>query len=140
MNERYIAAKERWALKMVGKAKPQVRSTDRLPPGQHEVRNFPVLDLGVRPEVPLDKWELYIHGKVENPEDVVQRELGDLQPAGFLAKPYRPAKLLSTIRAVVGDGDDYGLAAALREMKLSRHNVVAVGDAENDHSFNGSCA
>ncbi|MGI8981230.1 MAG: HAD family hydrolase [Pirellulaceae bacterium] len=28
-----------------------------------------------------------------------------------------------------------GLAAALREMKLSRHNVVAVGDAENDHAF-----
>jgi len=47
MNERYIAAKERWAAKMAGKAKPQVRSTDRLPPGQHEVRNFPVLDLGV---------------------------------------------------------------------------------------------
>src|ERR1051325_393762 len=67
INERYVAAKERWAAKMSGKAKPQVCSTDRLPPGQHEVRNFPVLDLGVRPEVPLDKWELHIHGKVENP-------------------------------------------------------------------------
>ena len=28
-----------------------------------------------------------------------------------------------------------GLAHALREMSLSRHEVVAVGDAENDHSF-----
>jgi len=26
-----------------------------------------VLDLGVRPDVPLEKWELKIHGKVENP-------------------------------------------------------------------------
>src|SRR5688572_33374974 len=67
MNDRYIAAKERWAAKMSGKAKPAVRSTDRLPPGQHEVRNFPVLDLGLRPEVTLDQWELKIHGHVENP-------------------------------------------------------------------------
>ena len=28
---------------------------------------FPVLDLGIRPEIPLDKWELKIHGQVENP-------------------------------------------------------------------------
>jgi len=28
-----------------------------------------------------------------------------------------------------------GLEIALKEMKLSRHNVVGVGDAENDHSF-----
>src|SRR5262245_45412672 len=67
MNDRYIAAKERWAAKMAGKAKSTVRSTDRLPPGQHEVRNFPVLDLGIRPEVPLEQWELKISGKVENP-------------------------------------------------------------------------
>jgi DMSO/TMAO reductase YedYZ molybdopterin-dependent catalytic subunit len=65
MNDRYIAAKERWAAKMAGKAKSQVRSTDRLPPGQHEVRNFPVLDLGIRPEVLLDQWELKITGRRE---------------------------------------------------------------------------
>lgn len=32
-----------------------------------------------------------------------------------------------------------GLAAALVEMKLSPHNVVAVGDAENDHALLASC-
>jgi HAD superfamily hydrolase (TIGR01484 family) len=32
-----------------------------------------------------------------------------------------------------------GLAAALRELKLSAHNVVGVGDAENDHSFLSRC-
>jgi hydroxymethylpyrimidine pyrophosphatase-like HAD family hydrolase len=32
-----------------------------------------------------------------------------------------------------------GLAAALAELRLSRHNVVAVGDAENDHALLGSC-
>jgi len=32
-----------------------------------------------------------------------------------------------------------GLAAALREMELSAHNVVGVGDAENDHAFLDAC-
>jgi DMSO/TMAO reductase YedYZ molybdopterin-dependent catalytic subunit len=67
MKDAYIAAKERWALKMAGKARPAVRSADRLPPGQRQVHNFPVLDLGLRPEVPLDQWHLRIHGLVENP-------------------------------------------------------------------------
>jgi len=32
-----------------------------------------------------------------------------------------------------------GLEAALRELEISRHNVVGVGDAENDHSFMKVC-
>ena len=32
-----------------------------------------------------------------------------------------------------------GLNAALLELGLSRHNVVGVGDAENDHAFLGMC-
>ena len=67
MNDDYIARKERWARKMAGKASPTARSEDRLPPGQRQVHNFPVLDLGIQPEVSLDKWELKIHGQVENP-------------------------------------------------------------------------
>ena len=75
MKESYIAAKERWAAKMAGKAKPLVRSKDRLPPGQRQVHNFPVLDLGVQPEVLLENWELKISGKVENPLTLSWREL-----------------------------------------------------------------
>ncbi len=67
MKAAYIAAKERWAQKMAGKPLPAVRSGDRLPPGQRQVHNFPVLDLGIRPEILLDKWELKIHGQVDNP-------------------------------------------------------------------------
>ncbi len=33
-----------------------------------------------------------------------------------------------------------GLRAALKEMKLSTHNVVGIGDAENDHAFLHCCA
>lgn len=47
MKEAYIAAKEQWARKMAGQAKPAARSTDRLPPGQRQVRNFPVLDRNI---------------------------------------------------------------------------------------------
>ena len=32
-----------------------------------------------------------------------------------------------------------GLAAALKKLELSRHNVVAVGDAENDHALLDMC-
>lgn len=67
MKDAYIAAKERWALKMAGQASRQVRSTGRLPPGQRLVTDFPTLDLGIQPEVPLDKWELLLHGQVEQP-------------------------------------------------------------------------
>jgi DMSO/TMAO reductase YedYZ molybdopterin-dependent catalytic subunit len=79
MKESYIAAKERWARKMAGHEKPLVRSSQRLPPGQRQVHNFPVLDLGVRPEIPLDRWELKIDGMVENPVT--------LNWEGFLALP-----------------------------------------------------
>ena len=68
MNDDYIARKERWARKMSGKpTTPHPRSQERLPPGQRQVTNFPTLDLGIQPEVPLPEWSLKIHGQVENP-------------------------------------------------------------------------
>ena len=68
MKERYIAAKQRWAEKQKAAGfKPRSDSSgDRLPPGQRLTEGFPVLDLGVRPEVPLDRWTLTIDGEVEN--------------------------------------------------------------------------
>ena len=39
----------------------------QLPVGQHEVKNWPVLDLGEQPAVPLEKWKLEVGGLVENP-------------------------------------------------------------------------
>ena len=59
--------KERWARKQAGKERPTVRSHDRLPPGQHLTAGFPILDLGVQPVVPLDKWTLEVKGLVEHP-------------------------------------------------------------------------
>lgn len=39
----------------------------KLPVGQHEVRNWPVLDLGETPDVSIDAWKLEVGGLVENP-------------------------------------------------------------------------
>src|SRR6476661_9417151 len=39
----------------------------RLPVGQHEVKNWPVLDLGEQPEIALDQWRLELTGLVEKP-------------------------------------------------------------------------
>jgi DMSO/TMAO reductase YedYZ molybdopterin-dependent catalytic subunit len=39
----------------------------KLPVGQHAVPNWPVLDLGDVPDVPLSSWRLEIAGEVHNP-------------------------------------------------------------------------
>ncbi|MGE3509407.1 MAG: molybdopterin-dependent oxidoreductase [Vicinamibacterales bacterium] len=39
----------------------------RLPIGQHEVRNWPVLDLGDHPSIDVARWTLEVGGLVENP-------------------------------------------------------------------------
>lgn len=79
MKDAYIAAKERWARKLSGTKQLVARSENRLPPGQRLVHNFPVLDLGIQPDVSLDQWQLKINGLVEN--------LTTLSWAQFMALP-----------------------------------------------------
>jgi len=48
-------------------AKPgKANANERVPAGQTLVTNFPVLDLGVQPEVAHERWRLRVHGLVEN--------------------------------------------------------------------------
>jgi DMSO/TMAO reductase YedYZ molybdopterin-dependent catalytic subunit len=60
--------KQRWAKEgrfLTGRhGRPE---TERLPPGQHLVRDWPVLDLGLRPDVTHANWRLDISGEVERP-------------------------------------------------------------------------
>lgn len=71
-NERFIQAKQRWAEKQKAKGvrAQAVASRDRLPPGQKLTTGFPVLDLGVKPEIPLRDWRLKIDGWVEAPVEL----------------------------------------------------------------------
>ena len=60
--------KEKWAREgrfLTGKI---TRSEDqRLPPGQHLTKDWPVLDLGVMPPVSRERWRLDVYGAVEHP-------------------------------------------------------------------------
>lgn len=50
-----------------GSGPPNRDGMPRLPVGQHQVRNWPVLDLGEQPEVDLRSWKLEVGGLVEHP-------------------------------------------------------------------------
>jgi DMSO/TMAO reductase YedYZ molybdopterin-dependent catalytic subunit len=41
--------------------------TERLPPGQHLVQDWPVLDLGVHPRISRETWRLDVTGAVAHP-------------------------------------------------------------------------
>jgi DMSO/TMAO reductase YedYZ molybdopterin-dependent catalytic subunit len=60
--------KEKWAREgrfLTGKiTRPE---DQRLPPGQHLTKDWPVLDLGVMPPVSRERWRLDVHGAIENP-------------------------------------------------------------------------
>lgn len=65
-----LRVKARWAAEAKGltgeTASPTAR---RLPPGQHQVRDFPVVDLGTRPHVAPADWSLKVTGAVHHPLD-----------------------------------------------------------------------
>ena len=60
--------KEKWAREgrfLTGRiTRPE---DQRLPPGQHLTKDWPVLDLGVVPPVSRERWRLDVYGAIENP-------------------------------------------------------------------------
>lgn len=68
-NARYVEAKQKWAEKQRarGVVPRAERSSERLPPGQRLTASFPILDLGVQPEVPVSEWKLSVGGRVAHP-------------------------------------------------------------------------
>jgi len=67
-DDRLIAKKEEWARTGRGlTGGTEKNERPRLPPGQRLNKGFPVLDLGILPEVDTDDWKLSISGAVENP-------------------------------------------------------------------------
>jgi DMSO/TMAO reductase YedYZ molybdopterin-dependent catalytic subunit len=65
-NEKLIQAKQNIAAKHIAAGRgtgTDTASRDRLPPGQKLVTNdWPVLDLGLRPDVPTHLWQLKVFG------------------------------------------------------------------------------
>jgi DMSO/TMAO reductase YedYZ molybdopterin-dependent catalytic subunit len=60
--------KQRWAREgrfLTGRhARPDEQ---RLPPGQHLTQDWPVLDLGITPNIARERWRLDVYGAVETP-------------------------------------------------------------------------
>lgn len=54
-------------VKPLGSGPPNRHGMPKLPIGQYETKKWPVLDLGIHPEVPLDRWSLIVDGAVESP-------------------------------------------------------------------------
>jgi DMSO/TMAO reductase YedYZ molybdopterin-dependent catalytic subunit len=54
-------------MKPRGSASPNSHGMPKLPVGQRPVTNWPVLDLGDVPAIPLGEWRLEVTGLVENP-------------------------------------------------------------------------
>ena len=66
--QKLVDTKQKWAAEgrlLTGTTAD--RETQRLPPGQREVKNWPVLDLGVQPDVSTAQWKLVVDGMVESP-------------------------------------------------------------------------
>ena len=42
----------------------------RIPAGQTQVKNFPVLDMGIKPDIPTNIWSLRVYGLVENAYEI----------------------------------------------------------------------
>jgi DMSO/TMAO reductase YedYZ molybdopterin-dependent catalytic subunit len=60
-------SKARWAQE--GRFLTGARTgSDRLPPGQHLTKDWPVLDLGVQPAIPKERWTLDVLGAIEHPQ------------------------------------------------------------------------
>lgn len=66
--DKLIATKQKWAREgRLLTGMPDATHMKRLPPGQKEVKNWPVLDLGIQPDIAPQNWKLVIDGLVDNP-------------------------------------------------------------------------
>jgi DMSO/TMAO reductase YedYZ molybdopterin-dependent catalytic subunit len=65
--ENVLRNKARLLEKFKARGASPAAGRERLPPGQHQVTNFPVLDLGIHPPFDPATWRLTVSGEVERP-------------------------------------------------------------------------
>ena len=81
-----VRTKEKWAEEgRLLTGRPDMGHVNRLPPGQKEVKNWPVLDLGAQPDVKPENWRLRIGGAVENPRTWTLQEFHTLPQEDFVS-------------------------------------------------------
>lgn len=67
--DKLVRRKQEWAAegRLITSEAGNPGERGKLPPGQREVKNWPVLDLGVHPSIVLEDWKLTVDGAVDNP-------------------------------------------------------------------------
>ena len=78
IRNKLIDSKQKWAEDgrlLTGKT---AAHSQRLPPGQRQVETWPVLDLGIQPDIPTHAWRLFVDGEVEAPTTWKWGEFTDL--------------------------------------------------------------
>ena len=64
--------------KPLGSGPPNRHGLPQLPVGQHEVKNWPVLDLGVQPEIAPEDWKLELDGACDRPQTIGWKQFLEL--------------------------------------------------------------
>ena len=91
IREKLVESKQAWAREgRLLTGTQGVPGRDRLPPGQTLVKDWPVLDLGVQPDVSKERWRLRVEGLVQAPVRLTLDE--------FMALPQ--AELVNDIHCV----------------------------------------
>jgi DMSO/TMAO reductase YedYZ molybdopterin-dependent catalytic subunit len=86
IKDKLIRSKQEWAEQgRLITGRPDLGHVNRLPPGQREVKNWPVLDLGVQPDVKRENWRLQIMGLVENPVALTYDQFQALPQEDFVS-------------------------------------------------------
>ena len=84
--DKLIRTKREWAKEgRLLTGRPDVEHISRLPPGQKEVNNWPVLDLGLQPNILAQSWRLTVDGLVETPMVFTLEEFMALPQEDFLS-------------------------------------------------------
>ena len=97
---------------------------DRLPPGQYETRDFPVLSAGPTPHTPLDEWSFTIHGAVDEPVSWTWQELNAL-PQETITKDIHCVTKWSKFDTV---WTGVAIDTLLQDVSTSAEYVVAFSD------------
>ena len=86
IKDKLIRSKQDWAKEgRLLTGMPDEGHANRLPPGQKEVKNWPVLDLGVQPNIVPQAWRLTVGGLVGNPMVWTLEEFMALPQEEFLS-------------------------------------------------------
>lgn len=127
-NQKMLEAKRQLLerFKREGKAAPAGR--DRLPPGQHLTRGFPVLDLGVRPQFHSSRWRFQVEGEVEHPVDVDWEGFLQLAPKSAQVADFHCVTTWSKFDVGWGGIKFLDLAALVRPTERARFLIAHSAD------------